>query len=161
MLWKLPIKNPIFSLGILMMIIVFFDLARRGVIPSFYQQLIPSSCKSALVMLDKRLPKNWKTKCDRNNMSIIVHSQIKAAEKQDLPQILYRDLANKLQFVARNTPRENLERTLSVRLDINHPAMTIYAWTEGQNLAKLSTMTDPSLIAQHLKTTVKVQEKKF
>ena len=161
MLWKLPVKNPIFSLGILMMIIAFFDLSRRGLLPSFSQQLIPSSCKAALVMLDKRLPKNWKTQCDHNNMIVTIYSQVKTQKKRDLPRVLYRDLANKLQFIAQNTPPENLKQTLTVRITLHHSAMKINALTEGNDLVKLSTITESSLIAQHLKTTVQVQEQQL
>ena len=158
MLWKIPIKNPVFSIGILMLVLVLFDLSRRGILPRFSEQVISKSCISANVMLKKRIPGTWFSECEDNNMVVTIHTQQKVVKKTDLSKVLYRELANHLQFIAKNTLNESLERTLTVRVHLIHPEMKINALTEGKYLAKLATIERPEFIAQHLKATVMVQE---
>ena len=159
MLLKSLIKNPILVVGMLMMAIVLFDLSRRGILPLISERVIATSCKSARVMLDKRVPSTWTIQCENNNMAITIHSQLPQATNPQLTRNLYRELANKLKFIAQNALNESLERTLLVRVLIIHPQMEINAVTEGKDLAKLATLNEPKFVAEHLKTTVQVQGK--
>lgn len=159
MLWRSIIKNPILAIGVLMLAIVLMDLSRRGKLPLFSERLIATSCKSARVMLEKRIPGTWSVACENNNMTVAIQSQVEVKESSQLSKILYRELANDLQFIAQNSLNESLERTLMVRVHVTHPQMQINAITQGKDLAKLATITQPRLIAQHLKATVQVQSR--
>lgn len=90
-------------------------------------------------------------------MTVTIHSQLDA-EKYPLPHALYRELANNLQFIARNSLNESLERTLIIRVHVIHSQMEINAITEGKDLAKLATLKRPEFIAEHLRATVQVQD---
>ena len=157
MLWKALTKNPIFAVGILMLVILFFDLSRRGKLPAISRRVIPTSCRSATIMLKKRTPDTWDIQCQNNNMKITIHSQLNATKYSSFPQALYRELANNLKFISQNSLNESLERTLIVRVHVVHPQMKINAITEGKHLARLATLERPDFIAQHLKATVQVQ----
>jgi hypothetical protein len=53
---------------------------------------------------------------------------------------------------------ESLARTPVVRLKLIHKLMTINALTEGRHLSKLTTLTNPKFVANHIQQTVQVQE---
>ena len=161
MFWKPLMKNPILAIGIIMVAALLLDLSRRGILPFISEKIIATSCKSARVMLDKRAPDHWKTRCENNNMTVTIQSQVSATKYNLLTKTLYRELANHLQFVAKNTLNESLERTLIVRIHLIHPRMEINAITEGKDLAKLASMDQSKLIAQHLRNTVQVQHTSF
>ncbi len=125
------------------------------------ESIIPTSCKAVLVKLDRRIPANWSTECDLNNLAIrmnFAESSAKPIPQEDLRLTLFRTLANNLKSVAMNSPSDNLERTDIVSVRLIHPKLTINAVTEGRYLVKLATMNDPTMIAEHLKVTVQVQE---
>ena len=157
MLWNPLIKNPILAIGILMISILLFDLSRRGILPLVSNKIIATSCKSVLVMLKKRTPRTWELKCKNNNMTVTIRSLLDS-KTHPLPDALYRELANNLQFIARNGLHESLERTLVIRVHVVHPQMEINAITEGKDLAKLANLTKAEFITEHLKATVQVQD---
>ncbi len=157
-------KNPLLAIGILMMVILLFQLNKKGFFESRRAKLTPSSCKAVQVKLDRRIPENWKTHCEGqsfNNLAILIKLSLKKKfkEKNDLKAYLYREMANNLIHIAKNSPDDNLERTDIVRLKIIHPQIEINAISEGRFIVKLATLKDKRLIAQHLQTTVQVQER--
>ena len=110
-------------------------------------------------MLNKRIPANWSTECSENTLKIIVEF-VAPNDKPilNLKQVLYRELANDLTFVSKNSLSESLERVSFVEMKINHPKLTINALGEGKHVEKLRTLTDPKFILDHLKATIQVQE---
>lgn len=110
-------------------------------------------------MLEKRVPATWDIECDADNLTVVIQTELKVAEAKNLKAALYRELANHLIFISKNTLNESLERTLMVRVHMVHPVMEINALTEGQYIAKLAYMKKPEFIANHLKATVQVQDK--
>lgn len=159
MIAKNLFKNPILIIGILMMTIFLFNLKKKGYFGE--NKLIPSSCKSVLVMLNKRSPSTWRTECSNNNLSVEVYKnpdfkKLNTVLKQRA--YLYRELANDLSFIAKNSLNESLERVLIVRVKIISKNLDINSITEGRFLAKLATLKDKRFIANHLKATVKVKE---
>ncbi len=154
-------KNPILMIGILMMSILLFQLSEKGLFGS-KSRLVPSSCKAVRVKLDRRIPANWKTFCEGktvNNLVVEIESPLdKSLDKKNLRAALYRNLANDMILIAKNSPADNLERTDFVRLKVTHPAGEINAITQGRYIAKLATLTDLKLISEHIKTTVQVRE---
>lgn len=153
-------KKPILMIGILFMIIFLFQLHKKGYFDRS-DKLIATSCKSALVMLDKRKPKNWETECQKNDLSVTIKFDLQKKKIKDLKiirRVLYRELANGLIFISRNTLNENLERMYMVKVLVTSQKMEVGALTEGRFLAKLTTMKNQKLIAEHLKATVQTKE---
>lgn len=129
---------------------------------NYTEKLTPTSCKALMVKLERRIPKEWKAKCEGNNLAVEYDLKFPSNFRKDVPnpmrQYIYRDLANSLSIIAKNSPEDNLERTDIVRLKIQTEILIINAVTEGKMLAKLYHLTDANLIAKHLKATVQVQE---
>lgn len=155
-------KNPILMVGILMMSILLFQLSEKGFFGN-KSKLIPSSCRAVRVKLDRRIPANWKTYCEGktvNNLVVEIKSTLeKNKDLKLLKAALYRNLANDMVLIAKNSPSDNLERTDFVRLKVIHSAGEINAITQGRFLVKLATLKDLKLISEHIKTTVQVSEK--
>ncbi len=152
-------KKPILMIGIIFFSIFLFDLARKGKLPLISKKTIATSCRSAVVMLNKRIPATWKTDCKENNLTVTIRSKVSESDPKKLSTALYREMANNLVFISKNSLNESLERTFIVRVQSLHFSREINAITEGQYIARLATMTRPELIAEHLKATVQVQEK--
>lgn len=160
MLLKSIMKNPILMIGILMMAIFIMTVGRKQ---GWFirESLIPTSCKAVLVKLDRRIPANWSSECDGNNLALVMkfaEESEKPIAQKELRIVLFRTLANNLKSIALNSPSDNLERTDIVSVRLIHPKMTINAVSEGKYVVKLATMNDPAMIAEHLKVTVQVQE---
>ena len=161
MILKTLIKNPIFIVGILLMTILLLTLDREGKLFSRNNLLKATSCNSVLVMLNNRKPKDWNTSCNDNNL--LVSTQFKLPVKflgdnKKIKHILYRELANSLVFIARNSLNESLERVTFVHVKIDSEKLMIDALTEGKYISKLATITNETFIADHLKNTVKIKE---
>ncbi|MDC1175650.1 hypothetical protein OAT67_09640 [Bacteriovoracaceae bacterium] len=161
---KTLIKNPILGVGILLMAIFLMGLYKDGKIFK-RENLIPTSCKATIVKLERRIPANWSTGCEGNNLWVHVQyvsaeNSAKKVDSKNLKKLLYREIANYLILIAKNSPSDNLERTEYVRLRLIHPELTINALTQGKFLVKLATLKDQKLISEHLKVTVQVQETK-
>jgi hypothetical protein len=157
------LKKPILIIGILLMVIFIFDLRRRGIFFGRYQKLKATSCNSVLVMLNRRTPDTWKNSCKESTLTVAIQltlpPKIKNAKDQVLRQYLYRELANNLIKIAKNSLNESLERTFSVHVKQRSQRMDIDAVTEGRFIAKLATISDPKFIAEHLKNTVHIKER--
>jgi len=156
---KILMKNPVLVIGILLMVIFLTDLKKRGKLGIFDRpDYIPHSCKAVLVMLDKRIPNNWDTSCDENNLVVKIDSQLENIKPQNLKAAIYRNMANHFIFIGQNSPSETLERVFSVHLKIDHPILTIDALSSGEAVAKLATIKRPEFIADHLKASIQVKE---
>ena len=161
---NLLIKKPFLAMGILMLAIFFFQLKDKGWLSSMRKaRLTPSSCRALLVKLNRRIPKNWSTGCEGklwNNLAIsITLTPLKIEGEKELRAYLYREMANNLIHIARHSPSDNLERTHLIRLQMIHPQREINALSEGHLVAQLATLKDKELIAQHLRSSVQVQER--
>jgi hypothetical protein len=149
--------------GILMMAIFLFQLRDKGFFQARRDKMIPTSCKAVRVKLDKRIPSNWNSKCEGNNLSVSINYLLEKSKVIDANQIraiLYRELANDLILIAKNSPIDSLERTHIVRVQIKHNDFYINAITEGKFLIKLSTIKSLDLIKEHIRATVQVKESK-
>ncbi|MDD0853859.1 hypothetical protein HBN50_12175 [Halobacteriovorax sp. GB3] len=164
MMLKTLMKNPVLMVGILLMFIFLSSLREKGIFSSRTEKLTPTSCKATLVMLEKRIPGSWTTKCFKNNMQILINSTVDISKlkngEKDLKAALYRDFANDLVFIAKNSPVDTLERTDAITIRVEHDLLRINAATMGKDLIKLSTMKSNRFIKDHLKATVKIQEVK-
>lgn len=161
--FKSLMKNPILAIGILMM---FIFLATAGPKLGWWEsrtdKLRPTSCKAVIVKLERRIPANWQTGCEgprRTNLYVTINEAENSNIQNNLEkQYIYRLLANHMISIAKNSPVDNLERTPYVRIRLHYRERVINALTEGRFIIKLATLTDPKLIAEHLKVTVQIQE---
>lgn len=161
MIAKAPLKNPVLTIGILFMAIFLMNNWGK-LFDGYGEKLNPTSCKALMVKLERRIPESWDAKCEGNNLAVEYDLKLPSTFKKDVQnpirQFIYRDMANSLSLIAKNSPEDNLERTDIVRLRLKTDIMTVNAVTEGKMLAKLYHLTDTKLIAKHLKATVQVQE---
>lgn len=159
MLWNSLMKKPVLMMGIIMFSLFIYQVASKekwGIFAN--NKLIPTSCKAVLVGLEKRIPQNWKTYCEGNNLAVEI-VEIAIPENADtLKSLMYRQLANHMAHVARISTVDILEKVLFVRFHVVHPKMTIDAVTEGKYIVKLATLENAEHIMTHLKTTVQVKE---
>lgn len=111
-------------------------------------------------MLDKRIPETWKTFCEGNNLALEIQSEMDKSETPVAKQrdFLYRELANNLIFIAKNSPEDSLKNVMIIRLKLISQKIDINAVTEGKYLVKFRHLTRTNFIAAHLKSTVQVQE---
>lgn len=162
MIPKTLMKNPVLIIGLLLMFIFLSGLREKGFFGSRVEKLTPTSCKASLVMLNKRIPANWETSCDGNNLSAHIKTTIDETklikEKNALKVAMYRELANSLIFLAKNSPSDNLERTDAVILTLDSSKLKINAATMGKDIVKFRTLKSEKFIMDHLYASVKVQE---
>ncbi len=153
MVVKILWEKPILTIGILMFSIFLFQVSKN-------KSYIATSCRSTLVMLEKRVPVTWKCSCLKNELTVdVLETEVGDHQNtQDLRMKLYRNMANHLIFIAKNSPQDSLERVDIIRLRLIHPKVVIQAFSLGKNAVKLSTITSKKFIAEHLKATVKIKE---
>lgn len=154
---KLLSMNPMLGLGILMLLTV--AISSTGYIPMFNNpKLKPTSCRAALVKLEKNLPQNWKMICNDNNLEVVIREMQVGDNEKDFRAALYRQLANYLVEIARRSEIDILEKVFIITVKIEHSKMEIRAATEGQYIVKLATLNSNQFVMDHLKQTVQVKE---
>ena len=161
MIWKNAFKNPILMIGILCMIIFLSTMRGKSKFFDRFDKLKATSCNSVLIMLDKRRPKEWKTECEENNLAVIIPTPLMEGQfkkKIDFRAALYRELANHLMYISKNSLRESLERVFIVRIRLESRTIVINAVTEGKFIAQMATLKNPEIMANHIQSTVQVQE---
>ena len=112
-------KKPILIIGILFMFI--FLAKHKDFFYKRFQKVQATSCRSAMVMLTKRAPKNWALECNDNNLRVIIKSKLlqeNFKSEKLFKTALYRELANHLKFISSNSLNESLERTLMIRVSM-------------------------------------------
>lgn len=156
---KTLFKNPIFTLGLILMGLFLYQLYNDGKFPFFNREkLMPTSCSAVMANLNKRIPSNWKPSCEQGVLIMKIElTPGKELGAKALRELIVREMANNLFLIARYSPEENLERTPHVVVKIDHPKIAMNARTQGKTLARLATLTDQKLIAEHLKATVDTQ----
>ncbi len=160
MVWKSLMKKPVLVIGIILFVLFLFDQKRRSY-PLLGNRILPTSCRAVVVKLEKRIPNNWQLECEKNNLAVTIESLVSMKDEANaalLKGVLYRDLANNLIFIAKNSPQETLERVFIVRIHQHHPKLIIDAVTEGKDISKFATLRDTQFISDHLKATVQVKE---
>ena len=162
MIAKSLLRNPILMIGILMMFIFLYNLNEKyGFLSNRSELLKARSCTALLVKLKRRVAANWQVKCEKNSLAVTIDynfDEKNLAANSNMKQLLYREVANNLVHIAKNSPSDILERTDYIRVRLKHSTMIINALTSGRHLVKFQTLTAPRMIAEHLKTTVQVQE---
>jgi hypothetical protein len=159
MLWNSLMKNPVLAIGIILMGLFIYQVLNKekwGVFTN--QKLMSTSCKAVLVKIDKKIPENWNTFCEGNNLAVEINELAVAPEAKKLKSMMYRQLANHMSYIARTSHTDILEKVDFVRFKLMHPKMEINAVTEGKYIVKLATLELPEHIMTHLQSTVQVKE---
>jgi hypothetical protein len=152
-------RNPVLAIGIIMMGLFLYQVASDQKWGIFYnEKLIATSCKGVAVKLNKKIPANWRTYCEGNNLAVEIKEIAIPPNATNLRTLMYRQLANHMSFVARSTHADILEKVFFVRFKLIHPKMEINAVTEGKYIVKLATLESPKHIMTHLQSTVQVKE---
>ncbi|MBI2522251.1 MAG: hypothetical protein HYV97_17660 [Bdellovibrio sp.] len=167
-LWMM--NRPILMVGVLFMAIFLYNINLKKEFKDRQTILEAHSCPAALIQLNRHIPQSWKTQCDKNDMTVIITLDEKVLEKilkqnhdpKKLNELIhavhYRELANSLSHIAKNSPNYTLERIGNIKVLLETSKLKIGAYTHGQYLFKLPSLTDPTMIAEHLKATVQIKE---
>lgn len=127
--------------------------------PFFERKKInPTSCTAVVVRLSKKIPASWTIKCSENDLELGYEINAKIPNMDTLKQGLYKDMANNMILIARNSPIDTLEKVSKVKIKVTHPLIEIEAISRGDHFIKFATLTEPKFIAEHLKATVSVKE---
>ncbi|RLA61734.1 MAG: hypothetical protein DRQ88_05005 [Epsilonproteobacteria bacterium] len=154
------LKYPLAIMVILFCYLLFVHFDKKGIFSRRRQLLEGTPCIAALVKLELKIPKNWAVNCDKNNLIVDIDEVVPPAVKdpKKVKILLYREMANHLSFIAKNSPVANLEFINSILIKIKSEFLQIEALTTGDSLVKLTTLNSPEIIREHLKNTVKVKE---
>ncbi len=156
---KYLMEKPVLALGLLMFGLFIYQVSSDQKWSIFQNdKFLTTSCKGVLVRLEKKVPANWKLLCEGNNLAVIIDEIAVPPGATNLKTLLYRQLANHMSFVARNSHTDILEKVMFVRFKLIHQKLTINAVTEGKFIVKLSTLEAAEHIMTHLKSTVQVKE---
>jgi hypothetical protein len=159
MLWNSLLKNPILAIGVLLFAVFIMQLGSKGKLTFLRnEKLIPTSCKAAIVKIQRKTPGNWNVFCEQNNMAVEIQEVNVPADAQQLQTLMYRQLANHMSYLARVSEPDILEKVYIIRIRLTHPAIEINAVTEGKYIVKLINLESPDHIMAHLKSTVQVKE---
>lgn len=146
-------------MGVLMFGIFIAQVARKEQWSIFHnEKLNPTSCRGALIRIEKKIPANWKVFCEGNNMAVEIHEVAIPPGATNLKTLMYRQLANHMSFIAKVSTADILEKVMFVRFKLMHPKLEINAVTEGKYIVKLVTLETAEHIMTHLKSTVQVKE---
>ena len=152
-------QKPVLAIGLILFGIFLLQVSQDKKW-SFWRndKLIPTSCRGALVRIEKKIPENWNAFCEGNNLAVEIKELAIPANATNIQALMYRQLANHMSFIARIAVSDILEKVDFVRFRLDHPKMTINAVTEGKYIVKLATLESPEHIMTHLKSTVQVKE---
>jgi len=151
------LKYPSFFIALILIYLYFNPpemLKRRK------QLFEGTACIAGLVKLEKKVEKNWKTECVENNLkvNIFVETPVTLNDLNKKRAYFFRELANYLVFISKNTPEANLENIKSIHVVFSSKDFSVEALTRGSSLVKLNTLKSPEAIREHLKNTVQVKE---
>lgn len=159
MIWNYLMKKPVLAIGVILFGLFIMQVARDKKWGLFNnEKLIPSSCRAALIKLEKKIPANWKIFCEGNNLAVEINEVAVPKDATNLRPLMYRQLANHMSFIARSSTPDILEKVFIIRIKLAHPKMDINAVTEGKFIVKLVTLESPEYIMTHLQSTVQVKE---
>ncbi len=159
MIWHNLMKKPVLAIGIILFGLFIMQVSKKEKWGLFQNdRLIPTSCRAALVRIEKKIPANWEVSCEGNNLAVEIKEVGVPEKATNLQPLMYRQLANHMSFIARVSQADILEKVLFVRFKLTHPKLEINAVTEGKFIVKLVSLDNPEHIMTHLKSTVQVKE---
>ena len=162
-MYNFLMKKPIFAIGILFFAIFLFQFQTSDYMKNRKKMYTAASCTAVTVRLNKVKPTEWNVDCqgtfaDKSDTLLIEVPLITNNDKIPPKVAAYRELANHLNFVAKNAPNDNLERTSWVKVSVTHPTGQADGIIPGMMLAKMKTVETTEALAEHLKTSVRVKD---
>lgn len=152
-------EKPILAIGLLLFGLFIFQVSNEKKWGLFNNpKLTATSCHAVLVKVEKIVPANWRLFCEGNNMAVEINEISIPKAATNLKTLMYRQLANHMAYIARQSHPDILEKVFFVRFKLSHPKMIINAVTEGKFIVKLATLETPEHIMTHLQSTVQVKE---
>lgn len=178
MFGKNAMKYPALVMGIIMFVIFLSQNSTQKWLSGHKRRFIPSTCDSVKDRVNIKAPGSWSMECPTTNFLVLT---IEFAEKAKDPKmtrvLMYRELANiyskfahyaniPLEYVEDNKRKvynevETLERLKDVRIILQNDQYIITSQSDGQAIAKFLDLKRKEQIAEHLRLTVKVSEKKL
>ena len=158
------IKNPILSIGILFFIIFLFQLNKSGYFEKRRKVYSAASCTAVVVKLKKVVDNNWSLECnghfaDRTDtLEVMIKLQSSPEMKLTQKAFAYREMANYLSFVAKNSPSDNLERLSWVKISILTFEGQADGVVSGISLSKMRTLKTQEGLMGHLQNSVSVKD---
>jgi hypothetical protein len=171
-------KYPVLVMGVILFSIFLSQDTTKKWWKAQMRRFTPSTCDAVKDKVNKTSPGNWEMECPTTQHLILtVDFDEKAKNYSTQRVMMYRQLANiyskfahlantRLEYVEDGKRLhydeiESLERLQVVRIILKNEQLIITSQSDGQAVAKFLKIKRPQQIAEHLKLTVKVSEKKL
>jgi hypothetical protein len=173
MVIKSLVKNPLLMIGLLMCFIAINEYRDQLSFLFRNHKVLASSCRSALVQLQKNIPKKAKIQCLpspettqalQQNLEIL---QITLPPLHDLPSQstseLYRALAQNIAIYSLWGLEESLENVFKVHFLLRYPPLKleILAVLSGKDFVYFRYLKDGQAVLKHLQEKVIVKETSY
>lgn len=163
-MFKYFIKKPILSIGILFFIIFLFQLNKSGYFEKRRKVFSAASCTAVVVKLKKVVDNSWTLECSghfaerTDTLEVRVNLLPLPNSKISSKAYAYREMANKLSFISKNAPNDNLERLSWVKISIILPDGQADGVVNGMLLSKMRTLKTQEGLMGHLQNSVNVKD---
>lgn len=178
MFTKNIMKFPVLIMGLVMFGIFISQDTTKVWWNKAKARYIPSTCKSVIERVQKHSPDDWQLECHTTQFLVVTIPFNKNVKKKELLRVaMYRQIANIYKEFAThsNIPLEyaedgkrkvyneieTLERLENIQINLAHKDLKIITQSDGQAIAKFLKLKRQEDIANHLKLTVKVREKRL
>jgi hypothetical protein len=171
-------KYPVLVMGLIMFGIFLSQESTQKWWTKQMSRYKPSTCLAVKDRVAKKAPSSWSMECENTSflrLTIDFNKELK--NPKDIRIVMYRELANiyaqfannaniPLKYVEDNKVKvyneiETLEHLQVIQIIMKSKKLEIISQSEGQAVAKFIGLKRKSDIAEHLKLTVKVSEKKI
>lgn len=178
MLLKGIMKNPVLIMGIVLFGLFLSQATTKDWWTKQKRRFTPSTCDVIKDKVLKKSPDNWEIECPTTQLLILnIAFGKKAKDFKQQRIMMYRQLANnytkfaqlantRLYYVEDGKRKhydeiESLERLQVIRINMRNELLEITSQSDGEAVSKFINIKRPEQIAQHLKLTVRVSEKKL
>ena len=171
-------KYPVLVMGLIMFGIFLSQDTTKKWWNKQKARLIPSTCKAVIDRVQKKAPRGWEMEClNTKFLTLSINFNKEAKSKRLLRVAMYRELANiytqfaqfanvPLKYIEDGKEKtyneiETLEHLNDIQIKLKHSTLEINSQSDGQAVARFLVIKRPAQIAEHLRLTVKVSEKKL
>ena len=152
-------KYPVLVIGVVLFLLYITNPKTKEWWSTIGRNRIPNTCRVIKDRVAPKAPNSWSFECPTTKQLVIdIKYEVLITEPKNLRQVLYKEIANSLTKFGGWSNLETLEFLPILKLNINHPKMTIKSQTDGQAIVELMAKKNKIDIARHLKLTVKVKE---
>ncbi len=171
-------KYPVLVMGLIMFGIFLSQETTQKWWSKQMARYIPSTCSAVKDRVMKKAPSSWSIECEGTNfLRLTVPFEKELKDPKNLRIAMYRELANLYAQFANNAnvamkyvedkkvkvynEIETLEHLKNIQIIMKSKNLEIISQSDGQAVARFIDLKRKSEIAEHLKLTVKVSEKKI